>query len=110
MGELRDLAAALRAFDKRMTTAEECLLLLVRNSEQEAQWRHEQRGIEQRRQLEGEEQERAMLQVQRELGTVNRALLEISDRLDNYAATRQADVHRIHKLEQERPGEEITKP
>jgi hypothetical protein len=64
MSELRDLTAALRSIANRQTGIEECLLVLVRNSEQQADWRHEQRGIEQRRTLEDAEQAAAIKQVQ----------------------------------------------
>lgn len=112
MSELRDLTAALRAFDKRIVGVEECLVVLVRNSEQEADWRHEQRNLAQRHQLEGEERDRALKQVQEACGAISHKMVELVERLDNYAATRQADVRRIHELERarDRTADEITRP
>lgn len=114
MSELRDLTAALRAFDKRITSVEDCLLVLVRNSEQETEWRHEQRGIAQRHQLEGEERDRALKQVQEACGAISHKLAEVVERLDNQASTRLSDVKelrdRVRDIELKRPpAQEITK-
>jgi len=112
MSELRDLTAALRSIADRQTGIEECLLIVLRNSEQESDWRHEQRSIEQRRQLEGEERDRAMKQVQEACGSISHKLAEVVERLDNQASTRLSDVRglseRVGKLERARDDDEVT--
>lgn len=83
----------------------------MRNSQQQADWRHEQRN---RAQLDDglrEERERAIAQVQKACGDIDRKIAELVERLDNQAATRLADVkelrERVRNLE---TGEEVTKP
>ena len=111
MSELRDLTAALRATNGRLDGLEECMVVLLRNSVQESDWRHEIRGIEQRRQLEGEERDRALKQVQEACGAISHKLAELIERLDNQASVRLSDVKelrgRVNKLE-EKAGEEFT--
>lgn len=110
MSELRDLTSALRAIDNRVTGVENCLIVLLRDSQQQAEWRHQQRNraaIDEG--LRGE-QERAMLQVQEACGAISHKLAEVVDRLDNQAEVRLSDVKelraRVRNLES---GEEVTK-
>ena len=44
MSEFRDLTLALRSIHDSMTSIEECLVLLVRDSSQQSEWRHDQRN------------------------------------------------------------------
>jgi|KBSMisStaDraftv2_1062788.scaffolds.fasta_scaffold134806_5 hypothetical protein len=116
MSEFRDLTVALRSLSDRMTTIEDCMLVLVRNSEQEKDWRHEQRNIAMVTKGEAEEREQALLQIQQWMGPVNDNLNELVERFDNFVATRFTDVKslndRVRDLEQEVgiSKEEITKP
>jgi hypothetical protein len=92
MSELRDLTAALRSFDKRLNSVEQCLVILVRNSQQQAEWRHDQKNraiVEEGLRLESE---RAMLQVQEACGAISHKLAEVVERLDNQVSTRLSDV------------------
>lgn len=111
MSELRDMTNALRALAKRLDSVEDCLLVLVRNSEQQAEWRHEQRGLAQTEELFRAGQVRAMKQVQDTVGAISHRLVEVFERFDAIAANRLADMQstnaRIQRLE---PDEEVTKP
>jgi hypothetical protein len=117
MSELRDLTGAFRAFDKRLTSVEELLLVIVRNSEQESEWRHEQRNRAQITDSERAETERlsalAIKQVQEACGGISHKLAEVVERLDNQASTRLSDVKelrdRVRQLELDRVSvDEIT--
>jgi len=116
MSEFRDLTVALRSLSDRMTTIEDCMLVLVRNSEQEKDWRHEQRNIAMVTKGEAEERELALKQIQEWMGPVNDNLNELVERFDNFVATRFTDVKslndRVRDLEQEVgvSQEEVTKP
>ena len=109
MSELRDLTGALRAFGNRLTAIEECLLTLVRNSEQEADWRHEQRGLAQRQELARATQERSLKQVEEFQAALWGYLGKLDERLENLAVARHDDVkalsERVRALE---PEEEVT--
>lgn len=110
MSELRDLTQALRSFDKRLVSIENCLVSLVRDSQQQAEWRHEQKNratvaIE----LE-KERDRTMLQVQGACALINRELSGINERLDAHARTRLDDVSTLHRRISALEGEEVTKP
>jgi uncharacterized FlaG/YvyC family protein len=113
MSELRDLTAALRAVSNRITSVENCMLVLVRNSEQEAEWRHQQRNREMMAVGEREAQERATQQVQEACGAISHKLFELVERFDNQAAVRLQDVRalsgRVRKLEEADGAEEVTK-
>jgi hypothetical protein len=110
MSELRDLTNALRAIDKRLSGVERCLLVVIRNSEQQAEWRHEQRN---RAQIEDGLQsarERAIQQVQSACGAISHKLAEVVERLDNQAATYLANEREIrNRVRQLETGEEVTK-
>ncbi len=114
MSEFRDLTVALRSLSDRMTSIEDCMLVLVRNSEQEKDWRHEQRNLVQVQRGEAEERELALKQIQDWMGPINDSLSELVERFDNFVATRFADVkslnERLRKLEDELGQEETTKP
>jgi hypothetical protein len=109
MSELRDLTSALRSMASRMTSIEDCLLIVVRNSEQEADWRHDQRGIEQRRELEASERGRALAQIQEFQGALWKYLAALDERLEALSVARHDDVkalnERVRKLE---PADEVT--
>ncbi len=113
MSELRDLTNALRAFDRRLASVEECLLVIVRNSEQQAEWRHQQRNEAQRETYEREGRKRSIAQIEEFQGALWKYLAALDERLAALAATRHEDVvtlgKRVRKLE-ERAGEEITQP
>ncbi len=111
MSELRDLTAALRALDNRITGVEDCLLVLTRDSQQQAEWRHEQKNRAMTSDMSQNEQERAMLQVQEACGAISHKLAEVVERLDNQVSTRQSDVKglssRVRELES-KAGLEVT--
>lgn len=114
MSELRDLTNALRTFDKRIMKVEECLVILVRNSKQESEWRHEQKNRAQVDEGLRLQSEIAMKQVQNVCGAISDRLAEVVERLDNQAATRLSDVkelrERVRDLELKRPSnQEVTK-
>lgn len=114
MSELRDLTAAMRAFDKRVASVEDCMVVLVRNSQQEAEWRHLQKTQAMITEGLRDEAERAMKQLQEAVGAISHKLAEFHERQDNAAATRLADVRelreRVRQLESDRPDDETTKP
>lgn len=109
MSELRDLTAALRSIANRQTSIEECLIVVLRNSEQEADWRHEQRNRATSDGLLQEERARALRQVEEFQGALWKYLGKLDERLDALAAIRHEDVRalseRVRALE---PREEIT--
>ncbi len=115
MSELRDLTLALRSFDRRLMAAEECLILLVRESQQSAQWRHIQKGRAMVEDGYRSEQERAMMQVQEACGAISHKLAEFNERLDNQSSTRLSDVRglneRVRQIELQlpKPTDEVTK-
>lgn len=114
MSELRDLAAALRAFDKRLTSVEDCLLVLVRNSEQQAEWRHAQRNAAQVERGEREARQRSLAQLQEFQGALWNYLGKLDEKLEALSKTRHDDVtelkRRMHSIEEKVGGEEITQP
>lgn len=109
MSELRDLTAALRAQSARMTDTQECLLIVLRNSEQEAAWRHEQRNADPRLALD--ELVKSLKQLEEFQGALWKYLGRLDERIESLAVVRQDDVKalsdRVRKLE---PDEEITQP
>lgn len=111
MSELRDLTSALRSLDRRVSSVEECLLELVRDSRQATDWRHQQRNRVMLDDERREGQERAMIQVQEACGAISHRLAEVAERLDNQVATRQSDVKwlgsRVRELEL-KAGTEVT--
>ncbi len=113
MSELRDLTAALRAINTRVASVEECLLVLVRDSAQAAEWRHQQRNRATVDDEYREGQERAIAQVQIHCGSISGQIAEVTQRLDNQAATRLSDVRelrdRVRTLEETAGVAEPTK-
>ncbi len=109
MSELRDLTAALRAQYQRLSAIEECLTIVLRNSQQEAEWRHQQRNDASVRELEREEQRRSFKQLEEFQGALWKYLGKLDERLEALAKTRHDDVkslsERVRKLE---PEEEVT--
>lgn len=109
MSELRDLTAAMRSLANGQALIQDCLLVVLRNSEQQADWRHEQRGIEQRRVLQDDERDRALKQVEEFQGALWKYLGKLDERLETLAAVRHDDVkalsERVRALE---PDEEVT--
>lgn len=110
MSELRDVTSALRALGNRMSSIEDCLLILLRNSEQQADWRHEQRNAAQREELRRAAQARALKQVEEFQSALWDYLARLDERLKNLVIARHDDVkalsERIKGLE---PEEEVTK-
>lgn len=110
MSELRDLTIVLRAFDKRLSGAEDILLVLLRDSKQQSEWRHEQRNRAMVEDGLREGQEQAMLQVQQECASINTQLGELVAQLDSYSRLRQEDVRRLNiRIGQLENPEEVTK-
>lgn len=113
MSELRDLTAALRSFDKRIASVEECLLTLVRDSKQASEWRHQQRNRVMLDDERREGQEKALAQVQIHCGSISSQIAEVTQRLDNQAHTRLSDVrelrNRVRTLEEVTEISEPTK-
>jgi hypothetical protein len=113
MSELRDLTTALRAFDKRLTSIEDCLVILLRDSNQQSEWRHFQKNEAMINAGEKEEQRIAMQQLQEACGSLSHRLFEFSDRLDANAKLRQDDLRvlnqRVRELEIENNRDEVTK-
>lgn len=111
MSELRDLTGALRAFDKRLDSIEDCLIILLRNSAQEAEWRHQQKNNAQLLVSREDGFQRAIAQLQVTTGDVSHALAGLSERLDNQSSTRLSDVkelrQRVRALE---TGDDVTNP
>jgi len=115
MSEFRDLTIALRSLSNRQVAIEDCMVVLVRNSEQEKEWRHEQRNRASVEDGRIAEREQALQQLQEWMGPVNDKLQELVDRFDNFVQTRFTDVKTLHDrvrdLEQGFiPKEELTKP
>lgn len=112
MSELRDLTDALRALDNRLRGVEDCLLVILRDSQQQSEWRHLEKTRAQIADGLRYEQELAMKQVQEACGAISHKLVEVVERLDNQAATRLEDVkelkRRVGDLEAA-SGEEVTK-
>jgi hypothetical protein len=117
MSELRDLTAALRAQSKRLDSFGDALVLLLRDSGQQSEWRHEQRNAEQMRQLEQKDLHDSLETLQKsitQVGNFQSALWEylgkLDERLETLAQVRHDDVRalsdRVRALE---PQEEVTK-
>lgn len=83
MSELRDHTAALRSFDKRLTSIEECMLVVVRNSEQEA--------------AAAGDLVRALKQVQEFQGSLWKYLANLDEKLAALAVTRVDDVKALNR-------------
>jgi hypothetical protein len=102
----------MRSLANGQALIQDCLLVVLRNSEQQADWRHEQRGIEQRRLGDQEQQELAMKQVQDACGAISHRLAEVVERLDNQASTRRSDVRglsaRVGEIERKLGVDEVT--
>lgn len=107
MSEFRDLTMALRSLSNRLTAVEDCMIVLVRNSEQEREWRHEQRNRTMIDDLREAEKEAALKQIQDFMGLLN-------DRFENFVATRFEDIKglnsRVREIEESLDKEETTKP
>ena len=115
MSEFRDLTVALRTLSNRLVAVEDCMVLLVRNSEQEKEWRHEQRNRASVEDGRIAEREQALQQLQEWMGPVNDGLRELVERFDNFVNTRYSDMKglndRVRDLERGAfPKEELTKP
>ena len=109
MSELRAITKALRSLHNRLTGVTDCLAVLTRNSEQEADWRHEQRNEAQRREGEKSETLRSLKQVEEFQGALWKYLAELDVRLSQLADTRHDDVKeiktRLRRLESDQPPE-----
>lgn len=112
MSELRALTEAMRAIDRRISGVEDCLIILVRDSQQQAHWRHDQKNRAQSEDFLKKEQEIAIKQVQEACGAISHRLSEVVERLDNQSATRIDDVRRLNRRVgelEELAGKEVTK-
>lgn len=110
MSELRDLTAALRSLANGQALIQDCLLVVLRNSEQESDWRHEQRGIAQRETLEAEERDRALKQVEEFQGALWKYLGKLDERLEALAVARHDDVRALsERMQVLEPQDEVTK-
>lgn len=105
MSDLRAITAALRAFATRLTSIEECLVVVLRNSEQESDWRHEQRNMAHADGLRQAEQLRALKQVEEFQGALWKYLAGLDERLEALSRTRFDDVRelkaRVRALEED---------
>jgi hypothetical protein len=114
MSELKDVTSALRAIHNETILVQDCLLILVRDSQQQAEWRHAQKNRAMVEDLERDQREGAILQIQTWCGDFSRKLGELVERLDGQAQTRRDDVRalsgRLGQLEARLPDEETTKP
>lgn len=112
MSELRALTEAMRALDRRISGVEDCLVILVRDSQQQAHWRHDQKNRAMSEDFLRQEHERAIQQVQEACGAISHKLSEVVERLDLQASIRLDDVkelrRRVRDLEEE-AGKEVTK-
>jgi hypothetical protein len=113
MSEFRDLTVALRTLADRLTGVEDCMVILVRNSEQEKDWRHEQRNRAMLEDGRTEEREKALQQIQEFMGAFGDRLQELIQRFDNFVLMRHADIkglnQRVRDLENEQGNDEVTK-
>lgn len=123
MSDLRDLTSALASFSGSMTSIEECLVVLLRNSEQESDWRHQQQNDAQQevfresiRKDAFEQMEKAIKQLGEFQGALWAYLGELDGQQKQQAKTRHEDVselkQRLHKLEtrvpSDPPDDEVT--
>jgi hypothetical protein len=113
MSELRDLTQALRSFDERLTSVEDCLVVLVRDSQQQTEWRHEQKNRAMIADGLKREDESAMRQVQDACVALSGRIVEVFERLDNQASLRRDDVKalngRVGRVEEQLGLDEVTK-
>ncbi len=109
MSELRALTAALRTFAARIASVEDCLVVLLRNSEQEADWRHEQRNKVHADGQQREEILRSLKQVEEFQGALWKYLGKLDERQEAADKTRHDDIKevkdRLHALESDQPPE-----
>lgn len=114
MSELRDLTRALRIFDSRLTGIENCLVVLMRDSQQQAEWRHDEKNRAMVFDGLMEERDLAVQQVQTSQGLIHDRLSELVERIDALSTTRLNDVkvlsQRVRELEENAGNEETTKP
>jgi hypothetical protein len=117
MSELRDLTTALRAISRQIISLENCMLTLVRDSQQQSEWRHEQKNRASVAIALEEERDQTMQQVQKACGALYHELSGINQRLDAHAETRLEDVRALHlrvseleKKTRSEADEETTKP
>ena len=108
MGELRDLTSTLRSFSESLTSIEDCMVVVLRNSEQESDWRHEQRNAEQQNLYRAELQAKALKQVQEACGAISHKLVELVERLDAQAQTRLEDTKELKRRVRALEGDEVT--
>lgn len=123
MSELRDLTSALASFSGSMSAIEECLVVLLRNSAQESDWRHQQQNLAQQEAFREGLRDKAFDQLEKGLkqlgefqGALWKYLGDLDERQTQLANTRHEDVKelkaRVHKLEgkfpSDRPEDEVT--
>jgi hypothetical protein len=109
VSELRALTKALRSLDSRITGIEDCLVVVLRNSEQESDWRHEQRNLVHAANQEREEQVRAMKQVQDACSAISHKLVHLVERIESLAANQWASDKELRKrVRALESGDEVT--
>lgn len=88
MSELRALTKAFRSLDSRITGIEDCLVVVLRNSE---------------------EQVRAIKQVQEACGAISSRLVHLVERIESLAANQWASDKELRKRMRElETGDEVT--
>ncbi len=111
MSELRDVTQALRAVCVRLASVEDCLVTLVRDSQQQAEWRHKQKNLAVIDEGIHREQDVALGQIQEFCAATSHKVAELVDRLDQQGKTRLDDVKALHaRITALEPEEETTKP
>ena len=118
MSELRDVATAMRATSKRLDTFAEAMTILLRDSGQQAEWRHQQRnevaireGLQEAQLDQLDSFQRALKQMETFSASLWKYLGKLDERLELLATTRHEDVselkRRLRALEP--TEEEVTK-
>lgn len=102
MSELRDLTAALRAQSRRLDSFGESLILLLRDSAQQSEWRHQQRNDEHMRKAERKElldtleaMQKGLKQVEMFQSALWTYLGKLDERQELLAKTRHEDIREV---------------
>ncbi len=113
MSELRDLTSAMRALSAYMGSITDCMVVLVRDSQQQTKWRHDQKNLAVIEEGRWDGQERAMLQIQNNMAALSTRVVEVHDELRTLQTIRFEDVKelkdRLRKREEAESFEEVTK-
>lgn len=120
MSDLRDITMAMRATSKRLNSFGEALIILLRDSAQQTEWRHQQKNDAVIRAAQHQlilDQLETMRVNQRQLEEFSAKLWDYLGRLDEREElgrrTRHDDLKemksRLHALESDHPQDEVTK-